>query len=436
MDADELFAGTALKVPEILIPGAGCDLKKWAVIACDQYTQDEGYWRRVAEFTRGAPSAMRVILPEIYLEREDTPGRIEAIKAKMQEYLDGDVFAPPLKGFVCIERKTPQGSVRKGLVCAVDLERYDWRAEAKAEIRASEETIASRLSPRMEIRRGAALEIPHIMLLANDPEKTFVEGAVEMAKEESSGAPLYKTDLMEGAGSITAWKLAELEHLEKTARALSALAEKSELPDGSRFLFAVGDGNHSLATAKAFWEECKKSGASASHPARHALVEIVNLYDEGLAFHPIHRVVFNARLDALAECIAAKTGARPQKAADFGAALGATLSESGEAVFALADRNKAAVFRIGAGEPAAAVVQPALDAFLQENPGAAIDYIHGASEAARLSEKKNAVAVLMPPMAKESFFSLVARKGSLPRKAFSLGEADEKRFYLECRKIT
>ncbi len=435
MNADTLFAETALKVPEILIPGRTCNLKKWAVIACDQYTQDSDYWKRVEEFTRGSPSTLDIILPEIYLEKVDTPERILSIKAKMRDYLEEGIFAPPMKGFVYIERKTPHGKTRKGLVCAVDLERYDWRAEAKAEIRASEETIANRLPPRMEIRRGAVLEIPHIMLLANDPEKTFIEHAGELAKAESSGVPLYQTELMENAGSITAWKLAESESLAKTARALSALAEKSVNPDGSRFLFAVGDGNHSLATAKAFWEECKKSGAPASHPARYALVEIVNLYDEGLVFEPIHRVLFNARLETLAAYITAKTDAKAEAVSGFGAALKVTVAEKGQAVFALSQRGRTSVFRIKTSETAVAAVQPMLDSFLRENPGTAIDYIHGAAEAERLSEKEGAVAVLMPPMPKETFFAVIAEKGSLPRKAFSLGEADEKRFYLECRKI-
>ena len=436
MNADTLFEGTALKVPEVLIPNASCDLKKWAVIACDQYTQDEAYWRRVEAFTRDAPSTMHITLPEIYLEREDAPARIEAIKSKMREYLEACVFAPPLRGFVYIERKTPQGLTRRGLVCSVDLDRYDWRAEAKAEIRASEQTIAARLPPRIEIRRGAALEAPHIMILANDPAKAFVEGAGEMAKEEANGAPLYYTELMENAGSITAWALTEEGHLARVAAALSALAEKSALPDGSRFVFAVGDGNHSLATAKAFWEECKKAGAAANHPARYALVEVVNLYDEGLTFEPIHRVIFNADIGALAAYIAARTGARHEPAQDFNSAVAATAAAKEEAAFALASGEKAILFRAKTDEPAAAVVQPALDEFLRENPGASIDYIHGANEAARLSAKAGNIAVIMPPMAKESFFGLVAQKGSLPRKAFSLGEADEKRFYLECRRIT
>lgn len=435
MDANTLFEGTALKIPDILIPNGSCDLKKWAVIACDQYTQDEGYWQRVADFARGAPSAMHIILPEIYLERKDMPSRIAAIKAKMREYLGEGVFAPPVKGFVYIERKTPRGQTRRGLVCAIDLERYDWRHGARAEIRATEETIAGRLPPRMEIRRGAALECPHIMLLANDPGKALVEGAGEMAKQESKGEPLYQTELMEGAGSIAAWALKDSSRLEKAALSLSGLTQKSALSDGSRFLFAVGDGNHSLATAKAFWEECKKGGAPATHPARYALVEIVNLYDEGLTFEPIHRAIFGARLKPLAECIAARTGARAEDAGSFGAALSATVAEKGAATFALIAGGEATVFRAGTSEPAAAIVQPALDGFLRENPGASIDYIHGADEAERLSQKEGVVSVLMPPMAKESFFGLVAKKGSLPRKAFSLGEADEKRFYLECRKI-
>ena len=436
MDADELFDGTPLAIPQVLIPNASGDLKKWAVIACDQYTQDEAYWRRVAAFAHGAPSTMHITLPEIYLEREDTRARIASIKAAMREYLEAGVFAPPLRGFVYVERKTARGLTRSGLVCAVDLERYDWRAEAKADVRASEETIAARLPPRIEIRRGAALEAPHIMLLANDEQKLLVEGAGKMAKDEAAAEPLYRTELMENAGSITAWALKEEGHLAQVARSLSALAKKGEDADGSRFVFAVGDGNHSLATAKAFWEECKKAGAPASHPARYALVEAVNLYDEGLTFEPIHRIVFGAKLDALAEFIAGMTGAKAQSAGGPGPSLGAILAAKDGAAFALAAGERRILFKAETDEPAAAVVQPALDEFLRDNSGASIDYIHGLREAMRLCAKEDAVAVIMPPMAKELFFGLVAAKGSLPRKAFSLGEADEKRFYLECRKIT
>ena len=435
MNADALFEGTAIKIPQILIPNKSCDLKKWAVIACDQYTQDESYWRRVAAFTRGSPSAMHITLPEIYLERDDAPARIEGIKAAMREYLEGAVFAPPVRGFVYIERKTPRGMTRRGLVCSVDLERYDWRAEAKAEIRASEETIAARLPPRIEIRRGAVLEAPHIMILANDPDKAFVEGAGVMAKEGGNCAPLYRTELMENAGSITAWTLTEEAHLAQVAGALSALSEKSACADGSRFVFAVGDGNHSLATAKAFWEECKKAGAPASHPARYALAEVVNLFDEGLTFEPIHRIVFGAKLDALAEFIAGMTGAKPSTEPSLDAGVAATSAARKGAAFALASGERCVLFKAETDELAAAIVQGALDAFLRENSGASIDYIHGTGEAERLCASGDAVAVIMPTMAKESFFGLVAAKGSLPRKAFSLGEADEKRFYLECRRI-
>ena len=440
MNTDALFTGLPVTVPDVLIPNTETDLKKWAVIACDQYTQDREYWEKAAAFVGGSPSALHLILPEVYLGDKDKAGRISAIKKTMAAYLRDGVFAPPVHGLLAIERTLSGGRIRKGLLCAVDLERYDWRPEAKAEICATEETIADRIPPRMEIRRGAALESPHIMLLANDPGRTFVEAAGELAKAESGGRPLYATELMAGGGAVTAWKLTGRAGLEQVQRALTALAAQNTAPDGSRFLFAAGDGNHSLATAKAVWEERKKNGAPAGHPAQYALVEIVNLYDGGLTFEPIHRALFGVTLSELVRAVAAQTGGAVQKAESFSAAQAAAESENHAGngtrkTFVFAQNEEAVLLRTENPALGPSILQPVLDGFLRSHPGADIDYIHGTAEAGRLSSRNHAAVVLMPPISKDGFFPTVAEKGSLPRKSFSMGEADEKRFYLECRKI-
>lgn len=436
MDINKIFSDCALSIPEILIPKPEFNLKKWAVVACDQYTQDREYWRRVSETAGDGPSALKIILPEVYLEDNGKTERIASIRETMRSYLENDIFAPPVKGFIYLERKTARNRTRKGLVAAVDLDSYDWKPDSTAHIRATEATIPERIPPRMEIRMEAPLESPHIMLLINDPEKTFVEAAGEEAKKENGGNCLYSTELMEDSGEITAWKITEQEHLEKLAAAISALAEKHTAADGSKFIFAVGDGNHSLATAKAVWEEYKKKGAGENHPARYALVEIVNLYDDGLTFEPIHRVLFGTNAETAAAYTAEKLRAEVSPAENFAGAEKTVKAGTPDCpVFGFIQKDGGKIIRVMKAALAPALLQPVLDDFLKENPGVKIDYIHGTEEAERLSCQDGTVSILLPPIAKNNFFSTIAAGGPLPRKSFSMGEADEKRFYIECRKI-
>lgn len=438
MNTEQLFAENALAIPEILIPKPEYDLKKWAVVACDQYTQDRAYWQKACDTVGDEPSALKIIFPEVYLDDDGKETRIDSIKKTMDAYLKNGVFAPPVKGFVYIERETARGRTRKGLIVAVDLERYDWTPGSTQCVRATEATIPERIPPRMEIRRGAPLESPHIMLLINDPDKTFVEKAGETAKQENGGERLYATELMANSGSVSAWKLTEEAGLKKAADALSVVAKKSAAPDGSAFVFAVGDGNHSLATAKAVWGEHKKNGARNDHPARYALVEIVNLYDDGLTFEPIHRVLFGTTPEQAARYAAEKLAAEIVPAGNFNEAKKTVEASGGKRhsqAFAFIQRNKGFILKIKNPALGPALLQPALDSFMKENPCVKIDYIHGAEEAERLSMRENSVAVLLPPIAKDTFFTTIANGGPLPRKSFSMGEADEKRFYIECRKI-
>lgn len=440
MKQTSILRDLGVAIPEILLPNAGRDLSRWAVIACDQYTQDRDYWKKVADRAGNEPSILNLILPEVYLEDGDRDSRLGKIRASMREYLDSGVFAPATPGFVYIERKTAYGRMRKGLIAAIDLDAYDWKPESTALIRATEATIKDRIPPRMEIRRGAPLESPHIMLLANDPDGILVEGAGKRARGSD---PLYRTTLEPDAGSITGWRIAEAEGIKAITKALEALAKAGTAKDGSSFLFAVGDGNHSLATAKAVWDEFRASHAAEfasgalnefDHPARFALVEIVNLYDEGLTFEPIHRVLFGADPSDLSRFVAERLGGSIVGVQDE-AALEKLVSSAESTRFGFVSR--AGTFALDSPDPALAVsrLQPALDDYLASHPGVTIDYIHGSNEVFRLGERENAVAILLPPVEKDSFFSTIANGGPLPRKSFSMGEASEKRYYLECRKL-
>ena len=446
----ETLKDFGLRVPEILLP-ANVDLSKWSVIACDQYTQDLDYWKRAEAAAAGAPSTLNLILPEVYLNSPDKAERIAKIRQTMKEYLGAGVFAPPFNGFIYIERKTAFGRMRKGLVAQIDLETYEWKPFSKANIRATEATIVERIPPRKEIRKGAPLELPHIMLLVNDKDDILVGGSGAVAKKN---APLYDGQLMCNGGSITGWGLSSESELAGVTDAVAQIAEKNRATDGSTFLFAVGDGNHSLATAKAVWDEYKQElilgGAGDAEleacPVRYALVEIVNIYDTGLTFEPIHRVIFNADVPGLINYLAKELDGSVSEvagAAELEAAVKASWADFG---FAYKDGGvqKYVLLKTNIKELAVARLQPKIDEFLKgvvgtggatETAAPEIDYIHGSEEVLKLGERDNAVGILLPPIAKDSFFETINGRGPLPRKSFSMGEADEKRFYLECRKL-
>ena len=440
-----------LRVPEILLP-ADTPLNKWSVIACDQYTQDKEYWKKAEAAAGDGPSTLNLILPEVYLNSPDKPERIAKIRQTMKEYLGaGNIFAPPFNGFIYIERKTAFGRMRRGLVAQIDLETYEWKPFSKANIRATEATIVDRIPPRKEIRKGAPLELPHIMLLVNDKDDLLVGGAQRI----TAGAgrkPLYQGDLMCNGGSITGWGLSSAADIAAVTEALNKIADSNTAADGSTFLFAVGDGNHSLATAKAVWDEYKAeliaAGAGEAeleeNPVRFALIEVVNIYDKGLTFEPIHRVIFNVDADALIKNLAAALGGTVSQVAGQSELEAAVRASSADFGFDYIDEGGAQKFvllRTPIKELAVSRLQPEIDKFLKEVGTAAgstapeIDYIHGSEEVLGLGKKPGAVGILLPPIAKDSFFETINGRGPLPRKSFSMGEADEKRFYLECRKL-
>lgn len=452
-EAEKRLAALGLAIPEILLPAGNVDLEKWAVIACDQFTQDRAYWEAVKSEAGGAPSCVNLILPEIWLEES---GRIQGIHRAMGEYLEGGVFAPPRRRCLYIERSTPRHPCRRGIVIAVDLEQYDWKAGAMSLVRATEGTIRERLPPRMEIRRGAPLETPHILLLIDDEDDAILPALAKSAKKRP---PLYETPLMMDAGAVKGWALEQEGDFAALAAGLEGLAQKAArrygVSDTVPFLYAAGDGNHSLAAAKAVWDEYKalhKNGKGVeNHPARWALVEIENIYDGGIAFEPIHRVIFGARGDEVLAAISAlpgfsvKTPGRNQAAAReellafvndpapegnrYGLAAPAG-GPGGGLAFSLIETKAAGI--------ATAELQPLLDELVRRGSGGlSIDYIHGEEEVLRLvsDSPRPAAGLILPPVKKDGLFKTVAAAGPLPRKSFSMGEALEKRFYLECRRL-
>ncbi|MDR1319768.1 MAG: DUF1015 domain-containing protein [Treponema sp.] len=462
-NTDERLLRMGAVVPEILLPRPDIGIEKWAVIACDQFTQDRGYWEKVKNAAGTAPSALNLIFPEIFLSGEDKCRRIDDVHKTMGAYLRDGVFTPPRRGCVYLERTTPFHRGRRGLVMAVDLEQYEWAKEARPRIRSTEGTVPERLPPRMDLRRAAPLETSHILLLIDDETGSLLPGLGERAKKSP---PAYQGRLMLDSGSVSGWFLDSGEDLAFLAAGLEALEARARtryLPGGagagaargttgSPFLFAVGDGNHSLATAKGIWEEYKKTcGAhnadSPDHPLRYALVEIENLYDPAIQFEPIHRVLFNTALDEVLDLLAGLPGFSCRPAADRAELVRLTTDPSSEKTrLGLAGGGRYALVETSAPGLATVSLQPLLDEFIAGKKAGAesggrvpsIDYIHGEDELFRLAGDPSAPAagLLLPPVRKAGLFETVARSGPLPRKSFSMGEAAEKRFYLECRKLS
>ncbi len=431
------FSKFGVQIPEILLP-KNIDLTTWSVIACDQYTQDKDYWKKAEETAGSKPSTLNLIYPEVYLNESDKEKRIEKIQKTMKDYIASGIFQAREEG-IYIERKTQYGRTRKGLVIAVDLEQYQWKPDSKALIRATEATVPERIPPRMKIRNGAALELPHIMLLANDPDDLLVGGAGKLAK---ASAPVYDGDLMQNSGHISGWSLSGSQAENLIESALTKLAQAGTDSDGNTFLFAVGDGNHSLATAKAVWDEYK-TGLSQSErensSVRYALVEIVNIYDEGLTFEPIHRVIFHQDAQALISFVQEKLGGKVIKFDSEKSMEEFVADRSAKgARYGFISGSDLCVLETEITDLAIAALQPVLDQYLDANSKDKkndIDYIHGTQDVVKLGHQAQSLSILLPPIAKDSFFATINGRGPLPRKSFSMGEASEKRFYVEARRL-
>ena len=405
---------------DILMPKTD-HLEKWAVIACDQFTSDAAYWDRVRKNAEGAVSTINLILPEAELGTEQEAAHTAEINATMKKYMEDGVFTVYPNSYVYVERTLENGSIREGLVGMVDLDAYDYTTGATSAIRATERTVAERIPPRQRVRRDAPIELPHILMLCDDHDKKLIE---PVGAKKDSLKKLYDFDLMENGGHITGW-LVEGEDVEAFNKALTeytaTVGEKYEGLKGVPMVFAVGDGNHSLATAKSCYEELKRNHPGedlSNHPARYALVELENIHDPAQVFEPIHRVIFKTEpkklLKALEDSCCAKEGFPVQWY------IG---EESGTVHL---DKNK--------GELAVGILQHFLDEYLKENAGE-IDYIHDDDALMELAKKPDTIGFLLPAMEKSQLFRGVIADGILPRKTFSMGHSREKRYYLEGRKI-
>lgn len=396
---------------DIYLPAKGVDLAKWAVVACDQFTSQPDYWHKVEDIVGKAPSTLRLIQPEVFLEQGDNT---EKVNATMQQYLDEGTLRCAVKdGFIVLERETPSGK-RLGLMVALDLECYDFTTGTLL-TRATEGTVADRLPPRVKIRQNAPLELPHVLVLIDDPERTVIEPLVEAKR---SGAPLYDIELMQDGGHLRGWAVEDEASKETLSEAMQALHDKA---DG--FLYAVGDGNHSLATAKICWENVKATLSPAeaeTHPARYALVELENLHDEAILFEAIHRVVFHVDPKDLIEGFKAYVEKQ-----GMALASGSEIVFVGYEGYALVNAN---------GMLPIAVLQNYLDEYLQTHE-ASIDYIHGEQTVRDLSAAPDSLGILLEGIPKDGFFDGIRAGGHFPRKTFSMGEANEKRYYVEARKI-
>ena len=423
------FEMTGIRPAEIMLPREDICRETWACVACDQYTSEPEYWEDKDALVGDRPSALRLILPECWLNESGM--RIPKIHSAMRRYLDEGVLVPAVRnGFVLCERTTETGS-RLGLVCAVDLEEYSFHQEEKPLIRPTEQTITSRLPPRLVIRRGAPVELTHIMILIDDPERTVLE---PLRKKKTELRKLYDFDLMGQGGHLSGWAVEEEADLASIDGAMNALLEKKtrETPDGKPMLLAVGDGNHSLATAKAYWEEIRATltpEEQKTHPARFALCEVVNLHDEALLFEPIHRLLTGTdRTTLMAEWInyAEARGMKCSGRETENSHRFTVISETGEETVNIENPE---------GAIPCETAQKFLDDFLRRHPESDIDFIHGEAALRKLCGQPETVGLLMPAINKDSFFRDVIRLGVLPRKTFSMGEANEKRFYMEAKRI-
>lgn len=422
-------------VPEILLPKEGTDMSKWSVVACDQYTSQPEYWEEVEQVVGEAPSTYRITLPEIFLEAPDKSARIQKIHETMQQYIDGEIFKK--QNGACYTERTVGGRTRAGLILALDLEQYDFAVGSQTLIRATEGTVLNRIPPRVEIRDGAPLESPHIMVLIDDPSMTVIEPLAIV----KSNTPLYDFDLMMHGGHISGWSV-DAETFDTAFAALATLADKEQFmeryqapADKGVLLFAMGDGNHSLATAKTVWE-MKKAELPADHPLRYALVEIVNVHSPAIIFEPIHRVVFGLTSDVEAMAQQHFTGLVVERVADREAMITAVNAAGNVQKCGFVDSHGYFVwtFTTPTSQLAVGTLQTFLDKFIIEG-AEKIDYIHGTDEVCAMGQADGNCGFFLPGMNKYDLFKTVIFDGALPRKTFSMGEAHEKRFYLECRAI-
>ena len=415
-------------VPESMVPAQAIDHKKWSCVACDQFTSQPEYWAKVEKLVGNAPSSLHIMLPEVYLEDDHVAEQIAHMKNVMQDYLYDNVLDKLERGIILTERHMGN-KVRKGILLAMDLEQYDWDISKKPMIRATEQTVLSRIPPRVAIRRGAVLEMPHIMLLIDDPDDTVI-GNLHI--QRGSMKKIYDFDLMMGGGALEGW-LAEEKLVDQTIDAISHLDKKDNM------LFCVGDGNHSLATAKTIWEETKTEltpEEQENHPLRYALCEVINLRDRAVEFMPIHRLFFGVNPSECAYYVVEKLNAAGKNAKlVFGRWNPSVEAPDGAYVIPFKYHDGAGKIIIENPSHPLAVgeVQDIFEEYLTVAKSGSIDYIHGDEAFLELSNEYDAIGFYFDALQKSDFFDLIVKCGVLPKKTFSLGEAEQKRYYMECR---
>ncbi|MDD4850349.1 MAG: DUF1015 domain-containing protein [Gemmiger sp.] len=418
---------------KILLPGADTPLDHWACIAVDQFTSQPAYWQKAEALAAGKPSTLHMVLPEAYLNTPAAEPRLAAIRTTMASYL-GTVLTRQVNGFVYLERTQQDGTIRQGLVGAVDLEAYSYQPGAKPAIRPSENTVVSRIPPRLKVRRGAPLETPHVMMLADDPGNTLIE---PLCAAKATLPPLYDGELMLGGGHLAGWAVEDPALVARVCHALAALGSQqafdARYPAAAGqppITLAVGDGNHSLATAKAYWEELKPTLTPAqqqAHPARYCLAEVCNVHSPAIEIEPIHRVIFHSSLASVL-----------MQLAEFAQENGIHLcpgEEKAQNFRLISPQGEANMGMEGDTEPlTVGTVEKFVAYFLADHPECAVDYIHG-EDAVRSLAAKGGVGLLLPGLQKADLFKGVVLGGVLPRKTFSMGHAEEKRYYNECRAL-
>ncbi len=420
---------------EILLPKEGIDLQKWAALACDQFTSQPEYWQEAEDFVGDAPSMLKLMLPEVYLEKPDTESRIDAIYEEMDKALE-ETLLQKINGYIYVERTMENGAIRQGLVGCVDLEAYSYEKGAQCNIRPSENTVIERIPPRLAVRRKASIESPHILMLIDDVKASVIE---PFAAKKEALKKVYDVDLMLEGGLLQGWAIEAQADYDAIDAALEALLDKDDFYgryEGVQsvckpFSMAVGDGNHSLASAKALWEEIKPTLSKEeqeSHPARFCLLELENIQSPAIEVESIHRVIFNEteeNIKAAAKAYAEKN------------ALEVVDGEAEGQTFVVVGKGARKTFTVK--NPVHPLPAGSFEAFYAEfaknHPGAEVDYVHGEDAVQELVDKKNATGVLLPEFNKSDLFRGVALGGVLPKKTFSMGHAREKRYYMECRKI-
>lgn len=421
-------------VSDILLPKKEIDYGRWAVVACDQFTSQKDYWQSVELMTADHPSTYDLIFPECYLEDDDRQERIARIEQSMKDYMDAGIFDTYRECTILVERSTSSGT-RYGLMLAIDLEKYSYAPDSRSLVRATEGTILSRIPPRKEIRRNAMLELPHIMVLISDMKRLVIEPLVARRAELRC---IYDTELMKGGGHVRGYLVDRNEDLERMVEGLEALYRS--LDHSNPLMYAMGDGNHSLATARSLYEDLKKeigTEAALEHPSRYALVEIENIFDPALCFEAIHRVFFNTpvrlfdeTLGKICDSVMVETVPsldemrRRIDDADGSIAFG-VIAEGRHMVYHVTSHR----FALGAS-----VIQSCIDT-LTAAGGTSVDYIHGADVTQRIANEGENIGIIMSDISKETFFDDIIRDGAFPRKTFSIGHAEEKRYYMEARRI-